>query len=66
MLARVRRADLTAQARLTLRNDRISEPGDVDAAVEELCRHRDSLGGVADDDRHDRMDALANANILRC
>src|SRR5437870_11496879 len=65
MLARVCRADLTAQPRLSLRHDRISETRDINPAVEQLARHRDRLRGVADDDRNDRMDSFAHNDSAR-
>src|SRR5919199_2933239 len=55
VLARVRRGELHANSRLTLRHDRVAEADDVDALVEEIARHLVRHPRVADHDRDDRM-----------
>src|SRR5262249_32631880 len=57
---RVRGADLDAQPRLALRDDREAEAGDVAAGLEQVLRERDRERGVADDDRDDRVDAVVH------
>src|SRR4029077_10245484 len=56
---------LAAQARLTLRDDGVSETGNVDAFLEERFGHRDGLRRVADDDRDDRMRAVRDLEARR-
>src|ERR1041384_703038 len=54
VVALVARRDLTADPRRTLRHDRVAEPGDEDALVEEHFAHPDRGRGLADDHRDDR------------
>src|SRR5579871_1705209 len=58
LVLRQRGADLHADPRGALGHDRIAEPGDKHAGLQQLVADRNGERRLADDDRHDRALAL--------